>query len=71
MRKEIIPEQVFYNEIRTLIYNLLINNVNYRGTYYFNDSSWDNTRKVIDDTQDRARFILEKMEEIKHLINLE
>ena len=61
------PEEIFLKDIRTLINNLLINNVNYTNGYYgFND-----TYKVIKDTQDRAKYILDRIDAIDHLVTNE
>ncbi len=71
MRKEIVLEQVFYDQIKGLINNLLIENINYKTRYYYEDYCRNNTVKVIENTKERARYILEEMEKLKHLINLE
>jgi hypothetical protein len=58
------PEQVFLENIIRTITNLLINNPNYTNTYYHGKCAFE----VITDTQERARHILDKIEQIKHLI---
>ena len=58
------PEKIFLDAVSKTIKNLLINNPNYTNNYYDKKNAWD----VIRDTKERASFILEKIEEIKHLI---
>jgi len=67
MKKETVPEQLFYDRISTLINNLLIDNINYKTGYYYNRGRG----KLMEDTIERATYILHEMDEIKHLINLD
>ena len=63
-------EIIFYDKLKTLITNLLISNKNYTNGYYSNHS-WDHdVHGLVRDTQERARYILNTMDEIKHLIDL-
>ena len=62
MRKQQEPEQIFYEHIKTLIRNLLINNKNYSTGYY--QSVFD----LKNDTIERAKYVLEEMEKTKHLV---
>ena len=64
MRKRIIPEQVFYNHITTLIKNLLINNPNYNNKHFWNLEKHELKYETIE----RAEYILTEMEKTKHLI---
>jgi hypothetical protein len=67
MRKHIEPEEVFYNHVRMLLRNLFVSNRNYDNGYYSNKTRYD----IIQDTKERAIYILGVMEEEKHLLNLE
>lgn len=58
------PEKLFINRISTLIRNLLINNPNYEGKYGAERSKFD----LLQDTKERANYILEEIENTKHLI---
>ena len=60
------PEQVFYSHTATLIKNLFIDNVNYTNGYYSRLSYFE----LISQFKEKARYILETMEDEKHLINL-
>lgn len=66
MKKQIAPEDIFLNEIKTLIRNLLIDNPNYKNHYYSYD--YTGLSLMITDTKDRANYILERIEHIEHLI---
>lgn len=70
MHKPQQDSDIFFNNIRSLINNLLINNVNYSNNYYLNDFGFSTYKKVIFDTQKRAKYILERMESNKHLIEV-
>ncbi len=67
--------EIFYNDIYSLINNLLINNKNYTNGYY--SALYDyNSRtqpfnKLLEDTKERAKYILDRMESEKHLIDEE
>lgn len=68
-------EEVFYNDICSLITNLLIDNKNYYNSVYKTNSYnclyySEEVKQLIRDTQSRARFILERLNNSKHLINL-
>lgn len=69
------PEDIFLKDVRTLITNLLIDNPNYKSDYYFKDNNShfneNNTMKLIKDTKDRAKYILERIDSIEHLIKME
>jgi hypothetical protein len=66
MNMELQPEQIFYDSLYTLIKNLIIENKNFEEIY---------SRAYCDpdhfDIKERGKYILDKMEEWKHLINLE
>ena len=63
------PEQIFYDDITKLIKNLLVENPNYTNGYYHKDGR--NIFNLYTDTKERAKYILEKMDDWKHLINIE
>ena len=65
-RREIIPEQIFYDRIKSLIQNLLVTNPNYDNGYFWDQSKHDFKSDVIE----RSTYILEELESMKHLINL-
>ena len=71
MRKEIKPEQVFYDDIKKLIINMFTEaNPKIKSSYY-----WDNNHnfrygEFLVDQKERVKYILERMEQEKHLINL-
>jgi len=69
MRNRPEPEDIFLNSVKSMIENLLINNPNYKSDYYFNggEDTLD-TLKLMNDTQDRARYILKKIKEWDHLV---
>jgi len=64
-RKQDLPEQVFLTSIKKLIRNMLIDNPNYTSTHYNNKSVYH----VIEDTKERAEYILERIDEIDHLVD--
>lgn len=64
MPKRPRPEDVFYDSIYTLINNMLIDNPNYVNHYYSNKSNYE----IVNDTKERAKYILDKMKEYKHLL---
>lgn len=70
-KRNIVPEEIFYNGIYSFINNLLIDNPNYTNNQYFDNgiSDLSNTRKLIEDTKGRAKYILERVKETKHLID--
>ena len=54
-----------------MINNFFIDNPNYTNDYYFNESDTMNTLKLIRDTKDRARYILNRIDEIEHLVKVD
>lgn len=66
MRKPIIPEQLFYDNISKLIKNLFIKNVNFKNGYYNGKSQYEFEK----DIKEMAQYILDEMEQQKHLINI-
>jgi hypothetical protein len=66
-RKSPEPEDVFLAHIKSLIRNLLIDNVNYTNSYYWSSGSFD-SHKFITDTKKRAEYILEQIDETDHLV---
>ena len=69
MRKRKTDAEAFIEHIKTLIKNLLINNVNYTNRYYYKlNFAID---ELIKDTKERGRWVLEQIEQTKHLIGVE
>ncbi len=68
MKNRPTPEEIFLNDVRSLIKNLLIDNPNYKGDYYFQESDIMNTLKLMKDTKERAAYILERIDRIEHLV---
>lgn len=68
MRKRLKSEEVFYNNLVTLIKNTLINDVNFKGTWsrlsYYDEHNMVNYSLFVD----KANYILEEIEKTKHLI---
>lgn len=67
MRKAIRPEEVFLDRIKVLIKNLLLDNRNYQGSYY-SDRGFT---KLLEDTKERAQYILDEIDRTDHLIKHE
>jgi hypothetical protein len=67
-RKVPEPEEIFLNGIKTLLKNLLITNVNYTNGYYARGFTWNTINELITDTQERAGYILERIEQTEHLV---
>jgi len=68
MRKQIKSEEVFYNNLVTLIKNTLINDPNFKGTWS-EPSFYDKEGKVHYGLfVEKANIILEEIEKTKHLI---
>jgi hypothetical protein len=63
-RPVVDPRQVYHDRISRLIRNLLIENKNYTNGYYADKP----VHQFRDDTKERAQYILEEMEGMKHLI---
>jgi len=70
-RSRLSPEDIFLKDIKSLINNILIDNPNYKNDYYFKESDTMNTLKLIKDTKDRAEYILERIDNIDHLVKME
>ena len=69
---DIKPEQVFLNRINKLVKNLLIDNPNYTNRYYYQDRGlFGGIHELINDTKERAGYILREIDAVKHLIGLE
>lgn len=63
------PEQIFLDRIKSLIKNLLIDNHNYNTPYYHSKyNSGMDYYKLLEDTKERANYILEEIDRIDHLI---
>lgn len=72
MRAKINPEEIFYNHIKKVITNLLIDNPNYKNGYYHYEGCPGSGMKgdLLKDTKEHASYILKELENTKHLINL-
>jgi len=65
-KNEIKSENLFVDSVVILIKNLLIDNPNYKNGYYYNN---DRTIfDLIEDTKERSKYILQKIDEMKHLV---
>jgi len=62
------PEQVFLQHIKVLIRNLLINNKNYRNGYYATGFGGHDYIELLNDTKERAKYILDEIEKTEHLL---
>ena len=70
-RSRLSPEDIFLKDIKSLINNFFIDNPNYNNDYYFKESDTMNTLKLIKDTKERAKYILERIDNIDHLVKME
>lgn len=68
MRKRLEPEEVFYNNLISLIKSTLINDPNFKGG--FHRVSWyeKNNKMHYGLFVEKAEYILEEIEKTKHLI---
>jgi len=62
-RKITPPEDVFFNSVASMIKEILIDNVNYKTGHYHETGNC-----MISDTKARAQWVLDKMDDWKHLI---
>ena len=60
--------KIFLDHITVLISNLLINNKNYKNTYYHSGFGGRDFVALLADTKERAQHILEEIDKTKHLI---
>lgn len=65
VNKYVLPEDVFLKTLKDLITNLLIENPNYKGSYYFDG---EGKHTLLKDTKDRAEYILKRIDEMAHLL---
>lgn len=65
MRKLPKPEEIFLNEMKSMITNFLIEDINYRNGHY------ENVYDIIRSNKNKAKYILEKMYSMKHLIDFD
>lgn len=70
-RSRLSPEDIFLKDIKSLINNFFVDNPNYNNDYYFKESDTMNTLRLIKDTKDRAKYILERIDNIDHLVKME
>jgi len=64
MRRDIEPEDIFLDSVKSMIKNMLIENPNYKTDYYYKDNGGD----LLEDTKERAKYILAKIDEWEHLV---
>lgn len=63
------PEDIFLNDIKKLIRNLLIDNSNYVTDYYHKKDGFGcHVNNLLTDTKERAKYILTRISETEHLI---
>ncbi len=67
-KKTTTPEDVFLKDIKDLVRNLLIDNPNYDNGHYYKDTTVFNTIQLIKDTKERAKYILERIDALEHLV---
>ncbi len=58
------PKEVFLTNLKNKINGLLINNPNYTNSYYSTNPRAD----LLEDTRERALYIIEEIERTKHLL---
>ena len=63
MRKRPKPEEIFYNELKLCIENQLIHDPNFKTYWYENNNKMHYGLFL-----EKAKYILERMEGMKHLI---
>lgn len=70
MRTNPKPEQVFYDALKRCIENQLINDPNFKATGNWGEGSWyeRNNKMHYELFLEKAKYILEKLEDLKHLI---
>lgn len=62
-------EDVFLNDIKKLIKNLLIDNPNYETDYYHKKDGFGcHINNLLTDTKERAKYILTRISETEHLV---
>lgn len=72
MRKKIVPEELFYSDVTTLIKKCFIDNPNFKNGYYFDPKrhQFSGLDTLIKDIQFSAQLILNRLEDEKHLIGI-
>ena len=70
-RNRLSPEDIFLMDVKRMIRNLLIDNPNYKSDYYFKESDTMNCLKLMRETKERAQYILNRIDEIDHLIKFD
>lgn len=66
MRKRQTPEEIFFEQTKTMVRNFFINNPNYSNGHYYEDGM--GTYALMQSNKRGAEYILEQMESMKHLI---
>jgi hypothetical protein len=60
-------EEIFYDEIRSLVKNLFVDNKNFSSAYYLDKTS----SELKSDVMSNGKLVLEKIEGLKHLLDIE
>lgn len=68
--KKIKPEDIFLQKIKSMIKNLLVENKNYTNNFYLNNGRRYDYFALLDDTKERASYILQTIEDMEHLIKV-
>jgi len=66
MRKRQTPEEIFLDQVNSMVKNFFIDNPNFKSGYYYGDNILKSD--IIKDVNSSAKYMLEKIEEMKHLI---
>ncbi len=66
MRKRQTPEEIFLDQVNRMIKNFFIDNPNYSNGHYYEDGM--GIYELIKSNRRGAEHILEKIEDMKHLI---
>ena len=65
-RKRQTPEQIFLDSVNNMVRNFFIKNPNFSNGYYYDEGMMKSD--IIKDVNRSAEYILEKIEDMKHLI---
>ena len=68
VRNRLEPEELFIKSVKDMIRNMFIDNPNLENDYYFEKCDILNTIKLIKDNKKRAKYILDEIDEISHLV---
>ena len=65
-KKSISESELFLRDINGVIKNLLITNINYSNNYYSSEDIWE----FMKDTIERAKYVLNRIDQLKHLLGM-